>query len=109
MMKKTKINGKTVSVQVANPNEHVSYNTCLLDRRKVLQKMGLVAKDYTEHSDRVGGVTHIFNNGASVEEAQSHGRGKSAITPLKYIQKREDKKERSQKFSSKMISNLFCK
>lgn len=40
------VNGKIISVQVANPKEHISYNTCLLDRRKLLQRMGLVASDF---------------------------------------------------------------
>ena len=101
VMKKVKVNGKMVSRQVAKPHEHVSYNTCLYDRRKVLQKLGLVAKNYTEHSDRVGGATHCFNEGASLDEVQTHGRWKTAITPFKYIQKSEEKR--------KAISKLYFK
>ena len=63
--KLVKVKGKKVRTQVVKSSEHVSYNTCLLDRRKVLKKLGLVAKNFTEHSDRVGGATHFFNEGAS--------------------------------------------
>ena len=93
-----RVNGKVICAQVVNPKEHISYNTCLRDRRELLQKMGLVANDFTEHSDRVGGISHIFNNGASMEEAQSHGRWKSVETPKKYIQKSELKKREVSRF-----------
>ena len=84
---------------VAVPEEHISYNTCLTDRRRVLAKLGLPAKEFTEHSDRGGGASHLFNNGATIEEVQSQGRWKSNVTPRKYIQKSEQKgREISRKF-----------
>ena len=87
---------------VAVPDQHVSYNTCLMDIRRILSRLGLPAKDYTEHSDRVGGASHLFNNGATVEETQSQGRWKMSITPRKYIQKNEQKeREISRKFFKK--------
>ena len=90
------------SAYVAVPDEHVSYNTCLADRRRVLSRLGLPAKDFTEHSDRVGGASHLFNNAATVEETQSQGRWKTSVTPRKYIQKSEQKeREISRKFFKK--------
>ena len=87
---------------VAVPEEHISYNACLADRRIVLNKIGLPAKDFTEHSDRGGGASHLFNNGATVEEVQSHGRWKSMVSARKYVQKNEKKeREISRKFFGK--------
>ena len=84
---------------VAVPEEHISYSTCLMDRRRVLAKLGLPAKEFTEHSDRGGGASHLFNNGATIEEVQTQGRWKSIETPRKYIQKSEQKgREISRKF-----------
>ena len=84
---------------VAVPEEHISYSTCLMDRRRVLAKLGLPAKEFTEHSDRGGGASHLFNNGATVEEVQTQGRWKSIETPKKYIQRSEQKgREISRKF-----------
>mgnify|MGYP003326125782 CR=1 FL=1 len=97
MKKVDKMSNKNVFV--ASPKEHVSYNMCLQDRRKLLLRMGLPAKDFTEHSDRVGGVSHLFNNGGTVEEAQAQGRWKTTETPKKYIQKSESKeREISRRF-----------
>ena len=97
MKKVDKMSNKNVFV--ASPKEHISYNTCLQDRRKLLLRMGLPAKDFTEHSDRVGGVSHLFNNGGTVEEAQAQGRWKTTETPKKYIQKSESKeREISRRF-----------
>ena len=84
--------GRKTTVQVPDPTKHVSYDTCLKDRRKVLTKLGLKAKEFTEHSDRVGGMSHLVNNGLSVEEAQHHGRWKSFDSAQKYVQKSEEKK-----------------
>ena len=87
---------------VAVPEEHISYSTCLADRRRVLARLGLPAKEFTEHSDRVGGASHMFNNGATIEETQSQGRWKTSVTPRKYIQKNEQKeREISRRFFSK--------
>ena len=84
--------GKSVFIQVPLPREHVSYNTCLQNRRKLLEKIGLPSKEFTEHSDRSGGISHIINNGAPLEDAQTHGRWKSIETPKRYIKKDEKKK-----------------
>ena len=84
---------------VAVPEEHISYSTCLTDRRRVLTKLGLPAKEFTEHSDRGGGASHLFNNGATIEEVQTQGRWRSIETPRRYIQKSEQKgREISRKF-----------
>ena len=99
-LRKDKITKKNEWVAV--PEEHVSYSTCLADRRRVLAKLGLPAKEFTEHSDRGGGASHLFNNGATLEEVQSQGRWKSIVTPRKYIQKNEQKaREISRKFFGK--------
>ena len=37
---------KKISAYVAVPDEHVSYSTCLSDRRRVLSRLGLPAKDF---------------------------------------------------------------
>ena len=68
------------TVFIANPKEHVSYSTCLQDRRKVLLKLGLPGNDFSEHSDRVGGASHLFNKGATVEEVRDQvGQNSQAI------------------------------
>ena len=80
----------------------MSYSTCLQDRRKLLLKLGLPGNEFTEHSDRVGGVSHLFNNGATVEEARDQGRWKSDSTTKQYIQKSEEKaREISRRFFKK--------
>ena len=50
-----RVKGQTVYTQKAIPDQHISYRTCLLDRRQVLEKVGLPSKQFTEHSDRIGG------------------------------------------------------
>ena len=93
-----RVRGKSIFVQVPSPKEHISYNTCLQDRRRLLEKIDLPAKEFTEHSDRSGGISHIFNNGASVKDAQVHSMWKSTETPKRYIQKDESKKRELSRF-----------
>ena len=90
--------GKNIYVQAAVPSQHVSYDTCLKDRRRLLGELGLPAKEFTEHSDRSGGISQIVNAGAPLEDAQTHGRWKSLETAKKYIKKSELKKRKLSRF-----------
>lgn len=96
--KRTSERGRRVTVQMPDPTNHVSYDTCLKDRRKLLTKLGLEAKEFTEHSDRVGGMSHLVNNGLSVEEAQHHGRWKSLESAQKYVQKSDENKRKISRY-----------
>ena len=96
-----RVKGQIVYVQKAIADQHVSYKTCMFDRRRVLEKLGIPSKQFTEHSDRIGGVSQLLNNGASIAEAQVHGRWRSDKTPLTYVQRSEQKKRE--------LSRLFFK
>ena len=96
-----RVRGQTIYTQKALPDQHISYSTCLIDRRKILERLGLPSKQFSEHSDRIGGVSHLLNNGATIAEAQVHGRWKSDKTTLTYVQRSEQKKRE--------LSRLFFK
>ena len=88
------IEGKRVFIQTPIKNEHISYNTCLLDRRRLLNRIGLPGEEFSEHSDRTGGMSQIINSGVAVEDAQRHGRWKSLESARKYIKVSEKNKRK---------------
>ena len=87
-----RVKGKTLSKQVVIRDQHISYDTCLKDRRRVLNTVGVPGEDYAEHSDRGGGITKLVNSGAPLEDAQTHGRWNSLAVAHRYVQKSEEKK-----------------
>ena len=82
----------------ANPKKHISYDTAMKDRRVLLNSLGLPGEEFTEHSDKVGGVSKIVNSGASLEDAQTHGRWSSLQTVHRYVKKDEAKKRKLSRF-----------
>ena len=90
--------GKTIKVQVPNEKDHIGYQTCINDRRRVLNSLGLPGHEFTEHSDKAGGMSTIVNSGANLEDAQTHGRWKSIAVAHSYVQKSEKKKRELSRF-----------
>ena len=93
-----RLKGRNIYVKEANPKKHISYDTALKDRRRLLDSLGLPGDEFTEHSDKTGGITKIVNSGAPLEDAQTHGRWASLQVAHKYVQKNEAKKRKLSKF-----------
>ena len=75
--------------------EKGNYNYCMMKLREGLASIGVHdPENYTEHSDRAGGLTDAVEKGCLLQDLEPHGRWKGPSCPKGYLKRSKQMKRK---------------